>query len=325
MTKYYKNLLLTLIIFLSVSLVVFNYHKNKFSAKKEGIVQNNQNKKNIKCLVLINSNSNIKSAKFSLNNNNILLSNIALTTEENLFGFKNIYKLFSLPQKIIKLNKNFHSLENYQRENITKTNNQIKNFQISFVSNRYISYSNYINTIMQNVFSLSNIVNSISSNNLLLKSKKNMFSKSLSNGNINHKNKNTSLYIKGTSTSILGIFISSLFGTGLVFWSKIKAKFNKIYVHLKQSQRELDTEYNWYARRTGRIRLASKEYFINKFGYEKYYLLAHEDNSLSESQAASAIHLRLNNYPKAYKVERNIYDLKPASSVERALMAIDRL
>ena len=78
-------------------------------------------------------NLNINNLNFSLNDNKNNLNKITLNSEESVYGFKNIYLLPSLPNKILKAKKENNNFNKKITRNNIQSNNMIKGIETSFV------------------------------------------------------------------------------------------------------------------------------------------------------------------------------------------------
>ena len=146
----YKNLFLSVLCFVvGVVAIIGNLGVAIKSFKRTNIskviikIDNNyveQNTHNIS----YSSEVYIKNQSFALNSNyNNKLNNIVLTSEENIYGLKNLYTIGSISNKIIKSKEEIRIFKQNKKKEITNENTRIKNIKLSIVSNSIISYSNY--------------------------------------------------------------------------------------------------------------------------------------------------------------------------------------
>ena len=167
----YKSIFLTAIFIVAGMLAVMtNLHKSNKNVLKNSIKLNAYY--NVKSTTNNKSANyqNIKNLNFTINDNSNNLNYIILNSEENIYGFKNTYKLASLPLKIIKIESRINNIKKEIKIENTKRNSEIKNIKTSFVANEVISYSNYIKISKENLFhplNFSNIVSKSNNNNKL--------------------------------------------------------------------------------------------------------------------------------------------------------------
>ena len=164
--KKYKNIFLTAIFIVAGMLAVMtNLHKSNKNVLKNSIKLNAYY--NVKSTTNNKSANyqNIKNLNFTINDNSNNLNNIILNSEENIYGFKNTYKLASLPLKIIKIESRINNIKKEIKIENTKRNSEIKNINTSFVADEVISYSNYIKISKENLFHPLNFSNIVSKNN----------------------------------------------------------------------------------------------------------------------------------------------------------------
>ena len=142
----YKNLLLSVLcVAVGALITMTNFHKGGKNIEKNNnkLITNYmiQNRINNKIPSI-----NIENTNFSLYDNKSNLSTIMLSSEENIYGFKNMYMVASTPHKIKKEKILIKNIKNKINENNIKFNNDSKNVKISWINNAEISYSNYNTT-----------------------------------------------------------------------------------------------------------------------------------------------------------------------------------
>ena len=241
MIKYKNWLLVILLIISGVILIINNFNfSNKTSIKNKNYSEN-VNLNNIllrkqKYFYLIESNSQANITNYCINRVNTL-NRILLVSEENIFGFKNLYSLASTPHKIIEWKKQINKLKQKKKNELIKIKNQLRCIELSLTYNKLINYSNYRNNINNNLFSLKSMTNSLSNNNLK------PFIKVFKKVELTRKKNNISVIIKSwvyknwfyilpsIPLTVLGIALSATVCYCVVIivyrwhsWNKIQAK-----------------------------------------------------------------------------------------------------
>ena len=166
----YKNLffIVILVAFGALS-VMSNYNsvtgvstrKNKLNTKLDSKINYIKKEK-----ILISKVINIKNLNYTLNKSNqSKLNSIMITSEESTYGFKNLYELAAVPNKLMRIKKEVCNFRQKRKREIININNQFINMKLAHVSNELLSYSSNISKIKYKVFSPKSMINWININN----------------------------------------------------------------------------------------------------------------------------------------------------------------
>ena len=179
------------------------------------------------------SNFNIKNLNFSLNDNKNDLNQIVLNSEENVYGFKNIYTLASLPHKIVNIKNKINNINNKVQKNNIQMNYEIKKIRESFVANKTIGYSNSIRTENESIINPLNFTNTVSKYNNTLSE------------NSNKKYNEVSKGINDTFLVLIGISGTATIGVmGFASVASVGIKVQKILPVIK-ANKENDEDLTW--------------------------------------------------------------------------------
>ena len=217
----YKNIFLAVIcVIAGLSVCISNLynHTNVLEKSIKNINSNYIIKKT--SYVNLNSDFSIRSSEFSISKT-LSINNIAIASEESTYGFKNMYKLASVPGKLKKINKKIKNIKQNIKNEVIERNESIANLS-SFVSNeQFINYHNDTTSKEGDLFASSNLTYLVTANNL---KKSSMFGKKESTRSSNGTNiwkKAKKWVIANKTYSVLGfagagilIFVAS--GTAIV-------------------------------------------------------------------------------------------------------------
>ena len=156
--------------------IMTSLHKSNQNIRQKSVKLDTLHNKDIN-LNSNNFNLNIQNINYSLKDNKSNLNSIGFNSEEATLGFKNLYSLGSIPNKILKSQRRINNIKYELISDIKKRNKYFINLKKSIITNKVISYSNYINNLKVNLFSnisFTNIVsNSNKSNNFIITARSN--------------------------------------------------------------------------------------------------------------------------------------------------------
>ena len=154
-----QNIFIINIFIMSILLAIFtNYNYSKNVDKKSwtntiSLKFNDKHTRTNTIKILSKKHTNITNLNYFLNNKyNNQFNNIALSSEENLYGFKNIYMIGAFSPKIIKIKKKIHDFNVQRKYKKMNTNYLERNMKKYFVSNLLIGFSNYKKLVRQSIF-----------------------------------------------------------------------------------------------------------------------------------------------------------------------------
>ena len=133
MIKYTNLFLAALCIAAGTLAIMINFHKPNKNMSTSTTKTNDSYKIKSTTNDKWKLNLNIKNLNFSLNDNRNNLNKITLKSEESVYGFKNIYTLASLPNKILKVKKEINEFNKKITRNNIQSYNMIKGIETSFV------------------------------------------------------------------------------------------------------------------------------------------------------------------------------------------------
>ena len=244
----YKNLFLAAICIAAGTLAIMtNLHKPSKNMVKSTTKLNSRYETESTINNMKDVNININNLNFSLNDNKNNLNQIVLNSEENVYGFKNIYTLASLPHKIVNMKNKINNINNKVQKNNIQMNYEIKKIRESFVANETISYSNSIRFVNESIIKPFNFTNLVSKYNST-----NMYSED------NNKFDNTISNIRFISVIIAGVIATPAIGILITGLGMLKAS-DILYVIRNNSAENKNLSLSQVANLFRAIQIPSKE------------------------------------------------------------------